>query len=44
MEKSSFCENSKKKNLGGGGQVRGSDWGGGGGGVRVDGNGELKLL
>ena len=44
-----FCENSKKikKNLGEGGRVRGgggSGWGGGGWGVRVDGNGELKLL
>ena len=41
MEKKSFCENSKK-NYGGSGQ------GGGGGrigsGVRVDGNGKLKLL
>ena len=33
----------KKKFFGGGGWVRGLDWGGGGG-VRVDGNGELKLL
>ena len=37
-----FVKIQKKKNWGGGGggQVRGSDWGG----VRVDGNGELKLL
>ena len=36
----------QKKNLGGwGGRVRGvSGWGGGGGGVRVDVNGEVKLL
>ena len=37
-----FCENSKKKFLGGGGGwVRG---GGSGWGVRVDGNGEVKLV
>ena len=45
MEKLSFCKNSKKKNnffLGGvGGRVRG---GVGLGGVRVDGNGEVKLV
>ena len=35
MKKCSFCENSKKKYF---------FFGGGGGGVRVDGNGELKLL
>ena len=32
-----FCENAKKKKIGGGG-------GRGGWGVRVDGNGEMKLL
>ena len=38
-----FVKIQKKKKIGGGGgRVRGSDWGGGG--VRVDGNGELKLL
>ena len=39
----SFCENSKKKILGGGGQVRGGGrvgWGG----VRVDVNEKLKFL
>ena len=43
MEKWSFCENPKKKNWGG---VRSGGGGGVGqvGGVRVDGNGELKLL
>ena len=39
----SFCENSKKKNVGGGGSGQGGV-GSGGGGVRVDGNGELKFL
>ena len=43
QKKISFCENSKKNNIffflgGGGGRV------GGGGGVRVDVNGEVKLL
>ena len=38
MKNFSFCENSKKKKLWGSGQ------GGSGGEVRVDGNGELKLL
>ena len=41
--RSKFCENSKKK-IWGGGRVRGGVVGLGGGGVRVDGNGELKLL
>ena len=48
MEKSSFCENSKKKNWGGGvGSGGGGRVGGGGfglGGVRVDVYGEVKLL
>ena len=43
MEKRSFCENSKKK-IGGGGRVRGGGVGLGGSGVRVDVNGEVKLL
>ena len=48
MENGGFCENSKKKIVGEGGvesgQVRGGGGGVGLGGVRVDGNGELKLL
>ena len=45
MEKKSFCKNSKKKLGGVGGRV-GSGRGGRvlGGGVRVDGNGEVKLV
>ena len=40
MENRSFCENSKKKYFFWGGRAGG----GSGMGVRVDGNGELKLL
>ena len=40
LRSEAFCENSKKKKkLGGGGRVGGSGWG-----VRVDVNGEVKLL
>ena len=42
MKNLSFCENSKKKNLGGGGG--GGRWEGLGWGVRVDVNEEFKFL